>query len=126
LTIEAPNQDFGGIPYYFVRWSDGGEQTHVIQVTAAPTSYTAIFTATPGDEDGDGVPDAEDNCPALANSEQWNADGADDGGDVCDDDDDNDFVEDDEDNCPKIYNPDQLDSDGDGRGDACELLPIGC
>ncbi|MCK4316567.1 MAG: thrombospondin type 3 repeat-containing protein, partial [Anaerolineae bacterium] len=38
----------------------------------------------PNDADGDGVPDDEDNCPAVANPDQDDADG--DGvGDVCDD-----------------------------------------
>ena len=41
------------------------------------------------DSDGDGVPDANDNCPATANSNQANFDG-DANGDACDTDDDND------------------------------------
>jgi hypothetical protein len=41
------------------------------------------------DSDGDGVPDSNDNCPAVANSNQANFDG-DANGDACDVDDDND------------------------------------
>ena len=56
------------------------------------------------DEDQDGVPFSEDNCPAVYNPNQ--ADGDKDGvGDVCD-------------NCPKTPNPDQQDTDNDGIGDA--------
>ena len=74
------------------------------------------------DADGDGIPDGEDNCPAIANPDQTDSDG-DTIGDACDEfpfDFDNDGVNDNVDNCPTIENPDQADSDGDGIGDACE------
>ena len=45
------------------------------------------------DADGDGVPDASDNCPSVANSNQANFDG-DSMGDACDPDDDNDTFSD--------------------------------
>ncbi len=77
------------------------------------------------DSDGDGVVDDADNCPFVSNTNQLNTDGADDGGDVCDDDDDNDTWQDFYDNCPLISNPDQADSNGDGKGDVCDL-PSGC
>ena len=72
------------------------------------------------DHDDDGILNAEDNCPMVANTDQGNADGADDGGDACDEDDDNDTVADDVDNCPLVANEDQVDYDGNGVGYACE------
>jgi hypothetical protein len=77
----------------------------------------------PADSDGDGVFDAEDNCPFTLNADQADADG--DGiGDACgetvvDEDADDDGILDVEDNCPYAFNPDQADTDGDGIGDAC-------
>ncbi len=73
------------------------------------------------DRDGDGVPDAEDNCPVVFNPNQSNADG-DAWGDACevDADADGDGIPDDADNCPDIPNPAQVDADNDGIGDACD------
>src|SRR5699024_541140 len=74
------------------------------------------------DNDGDGVPDGEDNCPTKANPAQSDTDG--DGiGNACDDDDDGDGTPDGGDNCPTTFNEDQTDTDGDGVGDACDANP---
>lgn len=71
------------------------------------------------ESDGDGIPDACDNCPSHPNLLQTDTDG--DGlGDACDPDDDNDGILDEDDNCPLVHNPDQNDIDGDGIGDACD------
>ena len=71
------------------------------------------------DTDGDGIPDADDNCPLDFNPDQTDTD--DDGlGDACDEDDDNDGVLDGDDNCQFIPNPDQADLDDDGLGDVCD------
>ena len=64
------------------------------------------FLSPEGDEDADGVSDAVDNCPTVANPMQKDPDG--DGvGTACD-------------NCAHVANPDQADADDDGIGDACE------
>jgi hypothetical protein len=77
----------------------------------------------PTDTDGDGIPDATDNCPIVANTTQ--ADSDDDGlGDVCDSfaDTDRDGIADATDNCPIVANATQADSDDDGLGDVCDPL----
>ncbi len=61
------------------------------------------------DDDNDGVADASDNCPKLANAGQEDAD-SDGVGDACD-------------NCPEVQNAAQADTDGDGLGDACDNCP---
>jgi hypothetical protein len=78
------------------------------------------------DSDGDGVPDAQDNCPAVNNPDQNDAD-LDGFGDICDscpfdpnNDEDADQVCGDVDNCPYDYNPPQEDRNSDGLGDVCE------
>jgi hypothetical protein len=95
-----------------------------------------------GDSDGDGVPDARDNCTNVANAMQDDND-VDGAGDVCDDDDDNDLLSDvDEgttgtdpldpdtdgdcmpdgiDTLPLVANPEQSDQDGDGFIDRCDV-----
>ncbi|MBK7975313.1 MAG: thrombospondin type 3 repeat-containing protein [Deltaproteobacteria bacterium] len=82
----------------------------------------------PLDGDGDGVPDASDNCPLVSNPGQADSDG--DGvGDACESggngDRDGDGIPDASDNCIDVPNADQADSDGDGTGDACEPPPPG-
>ncbi|MCP3980218.1 MAG: lamin tail domain-containing protein [bacterium] len=59
------------------------------------------------DTDGDGVGDADDNCPSIQNPGQENSD-TDMHGDACD-------------NCPTTNNDDQLNNDGDLEGDACDV-----
>ena len=72
-----------------------------------PDSFFVI--SPPDDQDGDGIPDYEDNCSSIPNPDQHDID-EDNVGDVCD-------------NCPTVTNPDQVDSDADGVGDACEAPP---
>ena len=70
------------------------------------SGYRLTIGETPPDEDGDGTPDAGDNCRTVANAGQANAD-ADPYGDVCD------F-------CPNVAEVIQRDGDGDGIGDLCD------
>ncbi|HVV86098.1 MAG TPA: OmpA family protein, partial [Kofleriaceae bacterium] len=71
------------------------------------------------DDDGDGVGDAADLCPLVADPGQANTDG-DALGDACDSDDDGDNRADVGDNCPLQANADQADEDHDGVGDVCD------
>ncbi len=76
------------------------------------------------DADGDGIPDAVDDCPSVANPDQHDADGN--GvGDACETtgDRDGDGVPDATDDCPGVADPAQADRDGDGVGDACDVCP---
>ncbi|WP_342381829.1 lamin tail domain-containing protein [Myxococcus stipitatus] len=95
------------------------------------------------DKDGDGIPDAQDNCPAVFNpirpldqgkQPDQDGDGVGDACDVCPfapgttecsrpnpSDADGDGIINAVDNCPTTANPDQADADGDGRGDVCDL-----
>jgi hypothetical protein len=76
------------------------------------------------DQDGDGITDTIDNCPAVSNSSQYDSD--DDGlGNDCDNDPygydtDGDGHTGYNDNCPNTYNPDQANIDNDSYGDACD------
>jgi cytosine/adenosine deaminase-related metal-dependent hydrolase len=118
------------------------EPTCVPSREAGGAVYTGIPTAT--DSDGDGVPDARDNCPKVFNpirpmDQGRQADADNDGiGDACDEcpndknrecaratsgDLDGDGVPNGLDNCPEIANPKQEDADSDGRGDACDACP---
>jgi hypothetical protein len=95
----------------------------------------ATDPCTDRDHDGFGEPVGPasacpvDNCPAVSNPDQANADG-DRRGDACDscphsadDDADGDGACDDVDTCLGLVNPGQTDTDGDGRGDACDNCP---
>lgn len=95
----------------------------------AVAAVHSIDTVGVADGDGDGLPDAADDCPSRADPGQEDGDG--DGiGDVCDvcsthadpaqSDRDGDGIGDACDDCPATPDPAQLDQDGDGIGDACE------
>lgn len=70
------------------------------------------------DRDNDGIEDALDNCPGVANFRQEDLDG--DGlGNACDLDWDGDGVANVADDCPAVFDSAQRDADHDGLGDAC-------
>ncbi|WNG33510.1 DUF4215 domain-containing protein [Archangium violaceum] len=104
------------------------------------TVYTGMRRLT--DYDGDGIANAQDNCPIIFNpirpmDNGKQADTDSDGlGDACDPcpldagsttctahnpaDEDGDGILMPADNCPGVANPDQTDTDKDGRGDVCD------
>jgi hypothetical protein len=91
------------------------------QASVAITVSNAVGSL--DDLDGDGVPNAADDCPFIVDPDQADRDG--DGlGDACDRTDDDDVDGDGrlnaDDNCPFVANPEQADGDGDGFGDACD------
>jgi hypothetical protein len=76
--------------------------------------YVDVAASPPPDQDGDGVPDTSDNCPAAYNPTQADTDG-DGAGDACDDDDDADGWTDD---LETGIGTDTLDACTDQPGDA--------
>ena len=72
------------------------------------------------DDDGDGLEDADDNCPGHENPAQEDQD-MDSVGDVCDLDLDGDSIPNGTDNCPQVKNTSQNDVDKDDLGDDCDL-----
>jgi hypothetical protein len=98
---------------------EGGKKWAATGDVGPAGNHAFIMTALGGDTDGDGVPDANDNCPNHPNTSQTDLD-LDGVGDACD-------------NCPPwsctfagalCWNPDQANSDGDSWGDACDLCPL--
>ncbi|MFO0611071.1 MAG: thrombospondin type 3 repeat-containing protein [Polyangiaceae bacterium] len=84
--------------------------------------FAADACSSSTDLDGDGVPNASDDCVHVPNPDQADAD-MDGVGDACEpppDDSDHDGVPDATDNCPFAPNTDQADADADGHGDACD------
>ncbi|MEO8591359.1 MAG: thrombospondin type 3 repeat-containing protein [Flavobacteriales bacterium] len=120
LTYVTCNDD-GCLPYSTVTWTATTGTTYFIAAGgwATGNSGDLQLNVTVADTDGDGLGDACDNCPAIANFNQLDneSDGL---GDVCDPDDDNDGVLDGPDNCDLVANAGQQDTDGDGLGDACD------
>src|SRR5208282_5910918 len=78
------------------------------------------------DIDGDGCPNATDNCPLFPNAGSCNKATNPNpptnlpAGVVCSVDTDKDGIDDSVDNCPLVYNPDQSDINHNGIGDACD------
>jgi hypothetical protein len=101
-------------------------------VPSRPGEFDGVSTE--DDTDGDGISNADDNCPTVFNpirpidgGVQPDLDG-DGSGDACDtspllDDLDSDGVDNEDDNCPFDDNGAQSDADADDKGDQCDPCP---
>jgi subtilase family serine protease len=87
-------------------WTDANQEYE--PSWEGPYCFTVVSWT--GDMDCDGIADAVDNCPRVANSNQWDND-LDGIGTACD-------------NCTATGNPDQANSDTDSLGDACDNCPL--
>jgi hypothetical protein len=101
-NIIRPMPNFYGNLAVPVTVNDGTLDSAVFNLIVAVTEVV-------NDSDGDLIPDFNDNCPTVANTDQddFDEDGI---GNACD-------------NCPFIENPEQSNSDDDAYGDACDLCP---
>jgi hypothetical protein len=114
------NQAYNGMSNVKVTDLDVRDDNMVFAATYGRGVFSGQFTDLDpaGDEDGDTILNAIDNCPFVANTDQ--ADSDNNGiGDVCQDTDNDDII-DINDNCPDNANPGQEDADGNGVGDACQ------
>jgi len=93
-----------------------------IDVLGGDSDCDMIPDSSESDDDNDGIPDAQDNCPHIPNIYQEDTDD-DDLGDFCDPDMDDDGVLNNDDNCPLTENSGQGDSDGDDVGNLCDNCP---
>jgi hypothetical protein len=102
----------------------GTSHTENFSLLARGDCHATGDTSLLPDADDDGVTDIDDNCAAVPNANQADADGN--GvGDACQPppDQDGDGVPDGSDNCVATFNQDQADADRDGVGDACDPPP---
>jgi len=116
----------------------GPQQTISTEADGAASVFAAdvdgdgdpdVFSASTGDNKiswyenrDDSLGDVCDNCPTIANNDQFDEIHPNGIGDACEDPD-GDRVFDRWDNCPDIANAEQTDVDIDGAGDACDPCP---
>jgi hypothetical protein len=98
----------GSTPDAIVAGDFDGDGHTDLAVSLYDAGEVALLLNRSADLDGDGIPDAEDNCPSVPNPDQADTD-KDGPGDACD-------------NCPPLPNPDQADADRNGTGDVCDAL----
>jgi len=114
---------YGGTPWKSFSYTIPSTGSYSLQVRVDNARDCGVESAVgldlAEDTDGDGILNANDNCPTTSNAGQENNDG-DSEGDVCDADDDNDNVNDGTDNCPVDANSGQANNDGDSEGDVCD------
>lgn len=130
-TADAAPLVCGGSSVEVKAWVAGGSTVYIGLAATSEDGAELDIHALPasGDTDHDGIPDACDNCPGLANASQLDTD-RDGRGDVCDlcvndaypeaTDRDADGIGDLCDNCETLKNSDQADQDGDQVGDLCD------
>lgn len=121
LAGDSPRTGVLGFPLAGLAFVPAGDQDGD-GVPAAADDCPGVSNPPQSDADGDGRGDACDDCPLLADPGQRDEDG-DGPGDACDADRDGDGVADEQDLCPDDADADQEDADGDGRGDACDDCP---
>ena len=126
LSAGSPAPTFVGATYSQNSVDDAGNP---IADTVFPAFFdpvtagmTLVAVAPADDQDGDGVADSVDNCPAVENPTQANLDG-DTFGDACDEDRDGDSVLNAADAFPDDAT-ETADSDSDGVGDNTDLFPL--
>ena len=148
MTLAQLTTAVGAANYPLFFCSTPTNEPSCLPARPAAVNNSTIYTGVPSaaDTDGDGIPDATDNCPTVFNpirpvdnGAQGDSDG--DGvGDACDpcpldansttcttidpNDADGDGIPNAMDNCPSVANPDQADADMDGKGDACDACPM--
>ena len=129
-TIPAP----GAFLYYLIAGRNSCGNGNLGSASPGPRPQAPACASDPAmDFDGDGTPDVDDVCAAIADPAQLDTDG-DRIGNACDGcpnfsdpyqvDPDGDAVCSDVDNCPSVANANQANADGDGLGDACDSCPL--